>query len=437
MTTFTDGVSPSVTPEPEDGPGRRGEGAEHCESEEQEQEQGGARNGEQGTDTGSAWLREEIQRRIASGRSGSGGRHARREAVDSAGSMGYVPRHSVATPGPGAPAPGPVGGSPQSPLQSQPSELLRRERDAVGGPSRPVAWSRPPRPAEHGPAPDVPADGQRPPAGPPSTPAIRRPAPRPDPARSDGAAPTAAPGASPTEATAPAPAVRPSPGPAPVSTPPAEAPPAVPPATGTTPPPGPVHRPSAAPARTGPPQAARPPRSAGPLSGDPLFTAATPSSSGRPHEPLVTTSPPGTVDVPEQRAPADPVAAPGQEGADADPRNQRVRVVLAERKGVARPVRTVVDIQEGTGVGELLRSNLIGSQLAVALRFAVGAGLTLGLLPVMFAMFPEIGRVEVLGIRLPWLLLGVLVYPFLFGLGLWHTRTAERVEQSFADHVQD
>ena len=122
---------------------------------------------------------------------------------------------------------------------------------------------------------------------------------------------------------------------------------------------------------------------------------------------------------------------------DDEQASKRVRVVLAERKGVARPVRTVVDIQEGTGVGELLRTNLIGSQLAVALRFAIGAGLSLGLLPLLFAMLPEIGRMEVLGLRLPWLLLGVLVYPFLFLLGLWHTRTAERVEQNFADHVQD
>jgi hypothetical protein len=112
-------------------------------------------------------------------------------------------------------------------------------------------------------------------------------------------------------------------------------------------------------------------------------------------------------------------------------------VVLAERKRVARPVRTVVDVQEGTGVGELLRTNLIGSQLAVALRFAVGAGLALGLLPLLFAILPDIGRIEVIGIRLPWLLLGFLVYPFLVGLALWHTRTAERVEQNFADHVQD
>jgi hypothetical protein len=150
-----------------------------------------------------------------------------------------------------------------------------------------------------------------------------------------------------------------------------------------------------------------------------------------------TDAPPGQISVPEQRG-AELRGAPSPRPDTAeDLANKRVRVVLAERKGVARPVRTVVDIQEGTGVGALLRTNLIGSQLAVALRFAIGAGLTLGLLPLLFAMFPEIGRVEVLGIRLPWLLLGVLVYPFLFGLGLWHTRTAEHVEQNFADHVQD
>lgn len=116
---------------------------------------------------------------------------------------------------------------------------------------------------------------------------------------------------------------------------------------------------------------------------------------------------------------------------------KRVRVVLSERKGVARTVRTVVDVQEGTAVGELLRANLIRGQLGVALRVGVVALLVLGALPVLFAFYPDLGRLEVLGLRLPWLLLGVLVYPFLLGLGWWHTKAAERVEQNFADHVQD
>jgi hypothetical protein len=116
---------------------------------------------------------------------------------------------------------------------------------------------------------------------------------------------------------------------------------------------------------------------------------------------------------------------------------RRVRVVLSERKGVARTVRTVVDVQEGTAVGELLRTNLIGLQLSVALRIGGLAVLVLGLLPAVFAFYPELGRTEVLGLRLPWLLLGVLVYPFLLALGWWHTKAAEKVEQNFADHVQD
>lgn len=130
-------------------------------------------------------------------------------------------------------------------------------------------------------------------------------------------------------------------------------------------------------------------------------------------------------------------AEPGAGSVSAEETAKRVRVVLAERTAVARPVRTVVDVQEGTGVGEVLRRGLIRSQLMVALSFAAGAMLTLGLLPLVFAFLPEISRFSVLGIRLPWLLLGGLVYPFLLGLGWWHTRTAERVEQGFADHVQD
>jgi hypothetical protein len=132
--------------------------------------------------------------------------------------------------------------------------------------------------------------------------------------------------------------------------------------------------------------------------------------------------------VPEPRT---PVSAPS------DPTGRRVRVVFAERRNPTQRVGTMKEVQEGTAIGDLLRTELIGSQLSVALRFAAVAGLSIGLLPLLFVLFPAVGQAEVLGLRLPWLLLGVLVYPFLLALGWWHTRTAERVEQSFADHVQD
>jgi hypothetical protein len=172
------------------------------------------------------------------------------------------------------------------------------------------------------------------------------------------------------------------------------------------------------------------------MSPDPVAAEHTAPVPAVPPEPA-DEEPPDEISVPEQRGPElRGTPSPSTDDPEAQG-GKRVRVVLAERKSVARPVRTVITIQESSGVGELLRTNLIGSQLAIALRFAIGAGLTLGLLPLLFAMVPEIGRVEVLGIRLPWLLLGVLVYPFLFGLGLWHTRTAEHLEQNFAETVQD
>ena len=120
-----------------------------------------------------------------------------------------------------------------------------------------------------------------------------------------------------------------------------------------------------------------------------------------------------------------------------EPGSTRVRVVLSERKGIARPVRTIKEVQEGTAVGEMLRRDLIRSQLLVALRFGVLAVLVLGALPAILTLLPAVGRFDVLGLRVPWLLLGVLMYPFLVGVAWRFTRVADRVEQDFADHVQD
>jgi hypothetical protein len=436
VTTFTDGTPPSVTPEPDDGSvPHRAEGPDPD------------------PDAGSAWLHDEIQRRIAEkAAAGGGGRHARRGGTTSPSSAEYIARHSVATPGPGAPRPGPVGGQ-----MSQASELLRRER-TEGTTAQPV-WSGPPnRVAEGGPAaaPPAPPDRETGPVRPGiAAAAAMRGAARGRAHKAAGTAPIpSVDAATPQAPPRPAPAA-PADGPpegssAPVDAPRARTAPrvaprsAAPPSAAPTgpmpvqPPPVPdeADRPSVP---TGPtPAVAPPPAGRAPDPVDAELTVPVPpvpadDEPSGPPEPAV--RPPAGITVPEQRGAE--LRGSARPDAAASEASKRVRVVLAERKSVARPVRTVITIQESTGVGELLRTNLIGSQLAIALRFAIGAGLTLGLLPLLFAMVPEIGRVEVLGIRLPWLLLGVLVYPFLFGLGLWHTRTAEHLEQNFAETVQD
>lgn len=113
---------------------------------------------------------------------------------------------------------------------------------------------------------------------------------------------------------------------------------------------------------------------------------------------------------------------------------KRVRVDLAGRRRV-RVDRTLREIEEQTGVGEVLVQGLIRAQLGLALRMSAVVAVLLGGLPLLFALAPGLAQVEVLGLRLPWLLLGVLAYPFLYAVAWVHVRQAERNEQDLTDFV--
>lgn len=118
------------------------------------------------------------------------------------------------------------------------------------------------------------------------------------------------------------------------------------------------------------------------------------------------------------------------------PRTPRVRVVLADASRTRHPLRPRQELDEQTHVGEVLVRGLVRAQLALALRMAVLVALGLGSLPVLFAAVPSLARVSVLGVRLPWLLLGVLAYPFLLLVGWRYVRSAERNERDFAALVE-
>jgi hypothetical protein len=116
---------------------------------------------------------------------------------------------------------------------------------------------------------------------------------------------------------------------------------------------------------------------------------------------------------------------------------RRVRIVSprtgATRAGVRRAIRH--DIDEQTGVGEVYMRSLVRTQLRLALGVClVFAGL-LGAIPLMFEFAPWVDRSDVLGIPLPWLLLGGLLYPVLVVGGWIYVRAAERNEAEFADLV--
>jgi hypothetical protein len=116
---------------------------------------------------------------------------------------------------------------------------------------------------------------------------------------------------------------------------------------------------------------------------------------------------------------------------------RRTRVVLgvsARRPGGTD--RTRADLAEQTPVGEALVRGLVRAQLALALRLALVVAAGLGSLPLLFAVAPAVGRFTVLGVHLPWLLLGVLSFPFLLVVGWTYVRFAERNEQDFTALVR-
>jgi hypothetical protein len=114
-------------------------------------------------------------------------------------------------------------------------------------------------------------------------------------------------------------------------------------------------------------------------------------------------------------------------------------VVTSPRTSAVRrpPGRSALRaLDEQDVVGELLVASLVRAQLLLALRVLAVLAVLLGGLPLLFALVPASRDVQVLGLPLPWLVLGVLVYPAMLLGGLVHLRLAERHERDFAELVE-
>ena len=117
-----------------------------------------------------------------------------------------------------------------------------------------------------------------------------------------------------------------------------------------------------------------------------------------------------------------------------EPPPERVRVTGPPQRARTRRARTS-EIDDQTLLGSVLMGSLVRSQLRLALltllpvlTFALG-------LPLAFHLAPALADVRVLGVPLAWLVLGGLVYPFLWLLGRSYVRRAEQNEQEFAELV--
>ncbi|GAA4082256.1 hypothetical protein ACFFOS_13385 [Nocardioides kongjuensis] len=117
---------------------------------------------------------------------------------------------------------------------------------------------------------------------------------------------------------------------------------------------------------------------------------------------------------------------------------ERVRVTGPPRHTPAgRAANRLGDVHEQTALGDVYLRSLLRAQLGLAVRLLVLLAVTLGVLPLAFHLWPSLSDVRPLGIPLPWLLLGVLVHPFLLLLAWRYVRSAERNERVFTDLVSD
>ena len=118
-----------------------------------------------------------------------------------------------------------------------------------------------------------------------------------------------------------------------------------------------------------------------------------------------------------------------------DPPPQRVRVTGPPRRHT--PQTRAGDIDAQTQLGGVYLGSLLREQLSLALRIIALLVLGVGSMPLLFHLAPGLADVHLLGLPLPWLLLGVVVYPVLVLLGWRYVIRAERNERDFAELLSE
>jgi hypothetical protein len=96
-----------------------------------------------------------------------------------------------------------------------------------------------------------------------------------------------------------------------------------------------------------------------------------------------------------------------------------------------RPPRD--ELADATALGDLYLRRLIRAQLSVSLLALVSFGALLGGLPLMLLLLPGLGDVDVLGVPLPLVLVGVPMFPFMVGLGWLYQHRADGLDATFGD----
>jgi hypothetical protein len=106
----------------------------------------------------------------------------------------------------------------------------------------------------------------------------------------------------------------------------------------------------------------------------------------------------------------------------------------AVRRGPHRP--PVREIDEQTQLGAVYMSSLIRSQRRLALSVCAAIALLLVGTALAGAYIHSFVAFRLFGLPMPWLVLGLLIYPALIALGWYTVRSAERTERDFLELVR-
>lgn len=117
---------------------------------------------------------------------------------------------------------------------------------------------------------------------------------------------------------------------------------------------------------------------------------------------------------------------------------RRVRVTSPRHRAQRRRDRRTAtqELAEQTGLGEVYLSALLRAQLRLSVSILVGMGVIVFGLPAVFILIPSARDVTIGPIPLPWLTIGVLIYPVIIVAARIYVHQCERIEREFADLVR-
>jgi hypothetical protein len=117
------------------------------------------------------------------------------------------------------------------------------------------------------------------------------------------------------------------------------------------------------------------------------------------------------------------------------PTRQVVRSL--ERRAGSRATPAPDDLYEQGAYGRELLTSLMRAQGGACVTVLLPAVALLALYPLLTAIFPWLATAQLFGLPLTLLVLGGGIYPPLVLLGYWYVRRAERLEERFAELLEE